>query len=105
MNMQNTGMQGSTPGATSTGRYAENVAEKATESLSRLSETAQQAVDRVKDAASQATTRLSEKGQELWEMRGEAVDTARSYVREHPIATIGIAIAIGLLISRLTSRR
>jgi ElaB/YqjD/DUF883 family membrane-anchored ribosome-binding protein len=103
--MQNTGMQGSTPSATSTGRYAENIADKATSSLGRLSDTAQQTMDRVTDAASQAASRLSERGQELWDMRGEAADTARSYVREHPIATIGIAIAIGLLISRLTSRR
>jgi ElaB/YqjD/DUF883 family membrane-anchored ribosome-binding protein len=103
--MQNTGMQGSTPSATTTGRYAENIAERATDRLGRLSETAQQTMDRVTDAASQAANRLSERGQELWEMRGEAVDTARSYVRQHPIATIGIAIAIGLLISRLTSRR
>ena len=103
--MQNTSMQGSTPSAASTGRRAENLAGKATESLGRLSESAQQTMDRVTDAASQAASRLSEKGQELWEMRGEAVDTARSYVRQHPIATIGIAIAIGLLISRLTTRR
>ncbi|MGZ5094742.1 MAG: glycine zipper domain-containing protein [Burkholderiales bacterium] len=103
--MQNTGMQGSTPGATATGRYAENVADKATESLGRLTETAQQAMERLSDVASQTANRLSEKGQELWDMRGQAADTARSYVREHPIATIGIAIAIGLLISRLTSRR
>jgi ElaB/YqjD/DUF883 family membrane-anchored ribosome-binding protein len=103
--MQNTGMQGSTPSAASTGRHAENLADKATESLGRLSESAQQTMNRVTDAASQAANRLSERGQELWEMRGEAVDTARSYVREHPIATIGIAIAIGLLISRLTTRR
>jgi ElaB/YqjD/DUF883 family membrane-anchored ribosome-binding protein len=99
--MQSTGMQGSTPSATSTGRLAD----KASEGLSRLSETAQQTMDRVSDVASQTASRLGEKGQELWEMRGEAVDQARSYVREHPIATIGIAIAIGLLISRLTSRR
>jgi ElaB/YqjD/DUF883 family membrane-anchored ribosome-binding protein len=103
--MQNTGMQGSTPSAASTGRRAENLADKAAESLGRLSESAQQTMNRVTDAASQAANRVSERGQELWEMRGEAVDTARSYVREHPIATIGIAIAIGLLISRLTTRR
>lgn len=103
--MQKTSMQGSTPTATNTARYAENVAERASESLGRLSETAQQAMERLTDVASQTANRLSSKGQELWEMRGEAADNARSYVREHPIATIGIAIAIGLLISRLTSRR
>jgi ElaB/YqjD/DUF883 family membrane-anchored ribosome-binding protein len=62
-------------------------------------------MERLSDVASQTANRLSEKGQELWDMRGQAADHARSYVREHPIATIGIAIAIGLLISRLTSRR
>ena len=103
--MQSTGMQGSTPSSTSAGRYAENVADRASEGLSRLSDTAQQTLDRVTDAASQTASRISERGQELWERRGEAADTARSYVREHPLATIGIAIAIGLLISRLTGRR
>ena len=103
--MQNTNMQGSTPGTTSAARYGESAAEKASEGLSRLSDTAQQTMDRVTQAATQTANRLSERGQELWDMRGEAAETARSYVREHPIATIGIAIAVGLLISRLTSRR
>ena len=103
--MQNTGMQGSTPSGTTTGRYAEDLANRAGETFNRLTDSAQQTLDRVTDAASQTANRLSEKGQELWERRGEAVDTARSYVREHPLATIGIAIAIGLLISRLTARR
>ena len=101
--MQNTNLQGSTPGTVAS--RADNIADKASESLSRLSDTAHQTMDRLTDATSQAASRLSEKGHDLWERRGEAVDTARTYVREHPIATIGIAIAVGLLISRLTSRR
>jgi ElaB/YqjD/DUF883 family membrane-anchored ribosome-binding protein len=28
----------------------------------------------------------------------------RDYVREHPIATVGIAVALGYLLSRITSR-
>jgi ElaB/YqjD/DUF883 family membrane-anchored ribosome-binding protein len=103
--MQNTSMQGSNPSVSKAAGYAENVADRASESLGRLSENAQQAMERLTDVASQTANRLSEKGHELWDMRGEAADTARSYVRQHPIATIGIAIAIGLLISRLTSRR
>jgi ElaB/YqjD/DUF883 family membrane-anchored ribosome-binding protein len=102
MKMENTSMQGSTQGAATT---AEKLAEQASAKLGRLSETAHQTLGRVSEVASQAASRLSAKGHELLELRGEAVDTARSYVREHPIAAIGIAIAIGLLISRLTSRR
>ena len=100
--MQNTtGMQGSSQ----SGSTADKLSEQASAGLSRLSETAQQTVGRVSQAASQAATRLSDKGHELYEMRGEYIDTARTYVREHPMAAIGIAIAVGLLISRLTSRR
>ncbi len=98
--MQNTDMQGSVKGAA-----AEKLAEQASAGLDRMSETAHQTLGRVSEVAAQAASRLSERGQEFLDMQGEAVETARSYVREHPIAAIGIAIAIGLLISRLTSRR
>jgi ElaB/YqjD/DUF883 family membrane-anchored ribosome-binding protein len=97
--MQNTGMQGSTPNAST----AEKLAEQASAGLSRLSDTAQQTMGRVSEYASQAAARLSDRGQEL--LDSQAVESARSYVRQHPIAAIGIAIAIGLLISKLTSRR
>ena len=101
--MQNntTGMQGSSQ----TGSTTDKLSEQASAGLSRLSETAQQTMGRVSQAASQAATRLSDKGHELYEMQGEYMETARTYVREHPMAAIGIAIAVGLLISRLTSRR
>jgi ElaB/YqjD/DUF883 family membrane-anchored ribosome-binding protein len=98
--MQNTGMQGSTQGGT-----VEKIAEQASAGLSRLQDTAQQTMGRVTDYASQAASRLSDKSQELMDMQGRALEQTRSYVREHPVAAIGIAIAVGLLISRLTSRR
>ena len=97
--MQNTGMQGSSP-ATGT---AEKLAEQASAGIARLSDTAQQTMGRVSTFASQAASRLSDRGQDLLQSR--QVESARAYVREHPIAAIGIAIAIGLLISKLTSRR
>ena len=100
--MQNTtGMQGSSQSQGT----VDKLTEQASAGLSRLSDTAQQTMGRVSQAASQAASRLSEKGHEFYDMRGEYVESARSYVREHPIAAIGIAIAIGLVISRLTSRR
>ena len=97
--MQNTGMQGSTPNAST----AERLAEQANAGLSRLSETAHQTMGRVSDYASQAASRLSDRGHELLDSR--TVESARTYVRQHPVAAIGIAIAVGLLISKLTSRR
>jgi ElaB/YqjD/DUF883 family membrane-anchored ribosome-binding protein len=108
--MQNTGMQGSTHGgAGTTTRFAEALAEKAGTSLGELQQTARQTVDRVTEAATQAASdaaqRLSAHSDELLALQGRAMDNARTYVRAHPIAAIGIAIAIGLILSRLTSRR
>jgi ElaB/YqjD/DUF883 family membrane-anchored ribosome-binding protein len=99
MKMQNTGMQGSTPGAST----VEKLTEQATERLGRLSETAHETMGRVSDIASQTASRLRDRSQQL--LDHPAVGNVRSYVREHPVAAIGIAIAVGLLISRLTSRR
>lgn len=104
--MQNTGMQGSTQGAGAAAtRFAENIAEKAGTSLGELQHTAQQTMDRVTEAASQAAQRLSAHSDELWAMQDRAMESTRNYVRAHPIAAIGIAIAIGLILSKLTSRR
>jgi ElaB/YqjD/DUF883 family membrane-anchored ribosome-binding protein len=103
--MQNTSMYGSTAGATTTGQTTEDVANRAGEKLNQFTDAAQQTMDRVTQAASDAASRLSARGEELWAMRGQATDTARTYMREHPLATIGIAVAIGLILSRLLSRR
>lgn len=97
--MQNTRMQGSTPGAAA--RQGENVAEQAHTGLGHLTDAVQQTIERV----TQAAGRLGERSDELWALQDRAVQTARTYMREHPIATIAIALAVGLLISRLTSRR
>ena len=97
--MANTSMQGSTA------RHAENIAEKAGATLNQLSDAAQQTVDRVTEAASQAAQRLGEHADELWALQQRATESTRSYVRDHPIAAIAIAIAVGLLLARLTSRR
>ena len=98
--MQNTTMQGS-----SAPRYDENDTEPGGSRMSRATESAQQTLERATRAASEAAERLSERGREFIAMQGPALDKARSYIREHPLATIGVAIAIGLLLSRLTSRR
>ena len=103
--MQSTSMQGSTPGAGTTTQAAEDLATRASEKLSNLTGAAQETIDRVKSAASHAANRLGERSGELWELQGRATETARVYMRDHPLATIGIAVAVGIVLSRLLSRR
>lgn len=98
--MQTTGMQGSTP-INTTGNIEGSAASGA--GLSRLTDAAQQTMERLTESTAQATRRLKEQGEAF--MQGPAVETARTYMREHPMATIGIAVAVGVLLSRLLSRR
>ena len=95
--MQNTGLEGSNP--------AGGVAEEAAARLGRITETAQHALDRITHAAHDAADRLSVRTQELRELQGRAMETARSYAKANPLATIGIAIAIGVILSKLLSSR
>jgi ElaB/YqjD/DUF883 family membrane-anchored ribosome-binding protein len=100
--MQNTGMHGSTPAGA---QEAQDLSSRATEKLGQLSDTAQHTMERFTQAASQAASRLGERGEELWALQGKATETARTYMREHPLATVGIAVAVGLVLSRLLTRR
>jgi ElaB/YqjD/DUF883 family membrane-anchored ribosome-binding protein len=71
----------------------------------RVSETAHSAVDRAVQTAEQIAERFGEKGDELLSMKDDYIDSAREYVRENPLAAIGIALAAGYLFGKITSWR
>jgi ElaB/YqjD/DUF883 family membrane-anchored ribosome-binding protein len=73
--------------------------------IDRLSQGAHQAVDRASSAASSMAERVGQKGEEIWEMKDNWVEGARDYVREHPIAALGIAAAAGYLFSMISRWR
>ena len=69
--------------------------------VERASESAHQYVDRAASVASNAADRLGEKADEWMEMKDTWVEGAREYVREHPVAALGIAAAAGYILSML----
>ena len=73
--------------------------------IDRLSQGAHQVVDRAASAASSVASRVGEKGEEWLEMKDNWVEGARDYVREHPIAALGIAAAAGYLFSMISRWR
>jgi len=73
--------------------------------LDRLSQGAHQAVDRAASTASSVVNRVGEKGEEWMEMKDNWVEGASNYVREHPIAALGIAAAAGYLFSMISRWR
>jgi ElaB/YqjD/DUF883 family membrane-anchored ribosome-binding protein len=85
-------MQGSTHG----------VRENAAATVNRVSDSAHETVDRLADTASTAMEQWGVKAEELLAMKDRAMDTTRTYVRENPLVALGIALAVGILLARIT---
>jgi ElaB/YqjD/DUF883 family membrane-anchored ribosome-binding protein len=73
--------------------------------IERASSAAHDTVDRVAQTASAYAERFGEKAEEWMEMKDNWVEGAREYVREHPVAALGIAVAAGYLLSMLMRSR
>ena len=71
--------------------------------VDRIASGAHQALDKIADAAGQAADTLGVKGEQLKDAQMRAMEQCRGYVRESPLASLGIAIAAGFLLSRLLS--
>ena len=65
----------------------------------------QKQIERIGEGAQEAIERFGEKAEEWLEMKDTWVEGAREYVREHPIAALGIAAAAGYVLSMLMRSR
>jgi len=78
--------------------------------IDKVSDAARPMVDRVASGAHQAVDKIAAaagtlgvKGEDLKDAPMRAIEQCRGYVRDNPLASIGIAIAAGFLLSRLVS--
>lgn len=81
--------------------------EKTSAGIERLTSGAHQALDRVAEAATSAAQQVGYRGRELRQMQTHWTSSARDCVRDHPFASIGVALGVGLVLSilaRLTPR-
>lgn len=90
------------------GNNVSGVQRNVDKSIDSYSKTAHQAVDRAAEAASSVANRLgervdalSEKGDEFLQMKDTWIEGGRDYVREHPFAALGIAVAAGYIFSMM----
>lgn len=83
----------------------DRLASAARPAVDRLAETAHQTVDRVTTMASSAAGTLQQKREQLTTVSDELIDDARTYVRANPMAAIGIAAAVGFVLSRILKSR
>jgi len=68
----------------------------------RVASGAHDAADKVAEATTGAAESLSEAGEKAREVQQEWFKTAGEYVQENPLKALGIAVAVGFLLSRLS---
>ena len=81
---------------------AEEAARKAGPAVDRVAKAAHQAVDSAAGAAAPAVDWIAEQGEHLNEVQKKMVDDLCKYVSANPMKSIGIALAAGFILSRIT---
>jgi len=71
--------------------------------IDKASHSVHEAYDKIADATSQAAEALGEKGGQLKKTEEQLLKNCRSYIADNPVASVGIAVAAGFLLSRLLS--
>lgn len=81
----------------------DRVAQSAHETIDRMASKAGPAIEQLQSAAQNAAKTLQDKTASIGDMEEVWVESARTCVREHPLTSVLLALAAGMLISRLTS--
>jgi len=82
-----------------------NAASTQKENIERLSERAQGAVERAANEETSFADAVGERADQLMEMKDDWIEGGRDYVREHPVAALGMALAAGYLLSMIMRSR
>lgn len=82
----------------------DRAAESAHAMVDRVAETAGPAVARVRGSIENATERLQSGVEHIGEVQSRWVENCRCSVRDHPLASIGLAVAAGVLLDLAVNR-
>ena len=104
-NLQDTFERGVDTATVAAHRTIDSASDVARPALDSIISGAHGAVDRAGNAATHAGGTLGAKGEQLNAGTQRMVDQAQGYVREHPVASLGMAVAAGYFLSRLLSSR
>lgn len=73
------------------------------DTVDRVAASAAPAVERLVGGVTGATDAAQQRAREVSEIGHEWAETLRTTVREHPLACVAVAVAVGVLVSRLAS--
>ena len=92
----------STAVGSATGDMLSRVVERAHATIDRLAESAAPHVHRLSESASSAGELLHNRADQARELGDEWTQSLRSTVREHPLAALATALALGVIIAKLS---
>lgn len=84
--------------------YAERATAAAHDAVDRVGERAVRAEERLRDTADEIRRKGNRARDRAQEMGDDAAVTARSYLHEHPLASLAAAFGAGVVISALMRR-
>jgi ElaB/YqjD/DUF883 family membrane-anchored ribosome-binding protein len=79
----------------------DRAASNAHEAVERVADRIGPAVGRIRSVASDTADTVNAKAGDVSSISDELVESARSYVRDRPLAALGVAVLAGIVISRL----
>jgi ElaB/YqjD/DUF883 family membrane-anchored ribosome-binding protein len=82
----------------------DKMADPARHAIDSLSSTAHETVDKLATSAGHTASRFAEQTHRLTEAPGKAVDYSTSMIQSRPLEAVGIALAVGFVLGRLTAR-
>jgi len=98
--MPATDPDGAQPGDDMFGR----VVQGAHETIDRLAESAAPHVHKLQDSVAAASDQLHHRADRALEVGDEWTESLRCMVRDHPLAAVATAVAVGMLLARATHR-
>jgi ElaB/YqjD/DUF883 family membrane-anchored ribosome-binding protein len=82
----------------------DKAADPARSAVDRMSSAAHDTVDKLANNASQVAGKLSEQTRRVTEVPAQALDYSKSWIQDKPLEAVGLAMALGFMVGRLTAR-
>jgi len=80
----------------------QRVVQGAHQTIDRMADTAAPHVQRMQESMHSAGDMLNQRGEQVRDMGDEWAESLRTTVRENPLAAVAAAVALGLLVARIT---
>ena len=75
------------------------------DTIDRLRSGAHSTVDKLANPTTQAAEAVGQKSEQLKNVEQQFLENCRDYIHKNPVASLGIAVGAGFLLSRLMSSR